>query len=79
MTNRCNLERRNRVIEFIRNYVNEHEYAPSLREIAEGVELKGVSSVHFYMERLLMDGVLETDIEGEGLKPRAYRLAKEYR
>ncbi|RIL06444.1 MAG: repressor LexA, partial [Proteobacteria bacterium] len=54
-------------LEFLRNYLAEHGSAPTLKEIAQHIGVKSLSTAHFHMERLvdkgfirrLDDGVLE--------------------
>ncbi len=62
----------------IKGYIEEHGYAPSVKEIGEVTGLRSTSSVHVYMERLFQLGILETDMDKDmsptnGAK-RAYRL-----
>lgn len=60
---------------YIRDYIQEHGYAPSLLEIQEYMGHSSRSSTHHHMKKLFKAGLLETDIEGD-LLPRAYRLAR---
>lgn len=55
------------------DYVEEHEYAPSIREICEITEIKSTSTVQNYMKLLFLTGVLESEHEG---CPRAFRISK---
>lgn len=52
-------KRQQEIIEFIKNYLNEHDYAPSYREIAEGMGLSSVATVADHIEALKEKGVLE--------------------
>ena len=61
----------------IREYSKQHGYAPSYREIGVGVGLKSTSSVHRYIQELLYEGRLETDLDR--VNPRAYRISKKTR
>lgn len=61
-----------KIVEYIKGYIEEKGYAPSVREIGEGVGLKSTSTVHFHLSELFESGILETD-EKEGT-PRAIRL-----
>lgn len=63
---------RGEMLEFIRQYLYEHGYPPSRKEIADGVGLRSTSSVQSHIERMLAEGMLETDVE-EG-SPRALRI-----
>lgn len=63
---------RNNILAFITEYIQQHGYAPTYREIGEGVNLKSTSSVYSHIERMLELGDLETDV-GIGV-PRALRV-----
>ena len=66
-----------RIYLFIRGYILEHGYAPTNREMGEGVGLTSTSSVNRHLNKLLDKGFLETDITVNGnMCPRAYRLGK---
>lgn len=54
---------RNNILDFITGYIQQHGYAPTYREIGEGVNLKSTSSVYSHNERMLELGVLETDVD----------------
>ncbi len=68
------METRQKMIEFIKKYFDEHGYAPSIREIGDGVGLSSTSTVKQHMDRLFRDGALET--EHPYGSPRAFRLAR---
>ncbi|MBI2590086.1 transcriptional repressor LexA [Candidatus Berkelbacteria bacterium] len=44
------------VLEYLRTYINDHEYAPSYREIAQHFELKSVATVAEHIESLRLKG-----------------------
>ena len=50
------------VLDFIVNFIHEHGYAPSYREIAGGLELASPSTVHTHIQALRLRGYLR----GEG-------------
>lgn len=56
---------------FIKEYVEEHGYAPSIREMMEGLGYASTSTIHGKLTRLYTLGLIETDYEGS---PRAIRL-----
>lgn len=60
-----------KVYNFILQYTREYGYAPSIREIAEGIGLKSTSSVHSHLKKLQEDG----KIEMRGNSPRAIKIA----
>lgn len=63
-----------RVLDFIAGYVAEHTSAPSLREIAEALNLRSHSSAQDYVEALVRKGALERLPQHRGL-----RLAQAHR
>ena len=66
------IKQREKILQYIINYIQEHGYAPSVREIGEGVGLKSTASVHSHLVRMERDGMIETDV-GLGI-PRAIRV-----
>lgn len=58
-----------KVYSFILKYVKIYGYAPSIREIAEGIGLKSTSSVHSHLKKLQEEGKIEI----RGNSPRAIR------
>ena len=71
--------KRQEIYFFIIDYIKEHGYAPTIREIGEATHLKSTSTVHMHMTKLFIEGLLETDIDvaiGVGSSAtRAYRVA----
>ena len=47
-------------LDFIVSYTKEKGYSPSYREIAEGIGVKAISNVHYYVERLKRRGYVKT-------------------
>lgn len=64
--------KRQEIYKFIVDYIKIHGYAPSVREIGVGVNLKSTSSVHSHLLKLSEEGLIETDA-GFGV-PRAIRV-----
>jgi repressor LexA len=56
---RHDLERRQKIVEYIARTVAERGYPPSVREIAEAVGLASTSAVHHHLIALERDGLLE--------------------
>lgn len=52
-------EREIQIYQYIVNYMQEHMYAPTIREICKAVGLSSTSSVAFHMERLAGEGLIE--------------------
>lgn len=68
------MKTRDKIIDYIRWYHDEHGYMPSIREIGDGVGLSSTSSVHRHFKKLFDDGILETDLDVT--VRRAYRFAR---
>lgn len=51
-------------LEFLRNFLAEHGYAPSLRDIAEHIGVKSASTAHFHLERLADKGFIRRGGDG---------------
>ena len=62
-----------RIYDYIRSYIREAGYPPSVREICEAVGLSSPSTVHGYLKRLEQKGWIIKD----DLKKRAIRLPEE--
>ena len=62
---------RQKIYDFIVQYITEHRYPPTVREIADGVGLKSIQSVNYHIQKMLASGELETDHEQ---CPRAIRV-----
>lgn len=54
------IELREQICKFITEYTATHSYAPTIREIADGVGLKSSSSVHSHLTQLEIEGRIET-------------------
>lgn len=54
-------ERQQRILEFIRRFVAENSYPPSIREIGEGVGISSTSVVNYHLKALQRRGYIERD------------------
>jgi len=63
-------EKENRILDFLRRFIHEHGYPPSVREIGGAVGLKSPSTVHGYLTRLEQKGLIRRD----PTKPRAMEV-----
>ena len=59
-----------KVYQFLVEYISQHMYPPSVKEIAVGIGLRSQSNIPEYLERLKDRGL----IDGEPKKSRAIRL-----
>src|SRR6266498_5819604 len=66
--------RQRRILEFIRDAVNERGYPPSIREICDEVGLTSTSSVHSQLQTLEKKGFIRRD----PTKPRAIEIYVEH-
>lgn len=48
-----------RVYEYIIEYMTDNGYAPSVRDICNGIELKSTATVYHYLEILVDKGLIE--------------------
>lgn len=51
-------------LEFLRNFLAEHGYAPPLKAIADFIGVKSPSTAHFHLERLENKGFIRRGAEG---------------
>ena len=65
-------QKREEILQVIINYIEQHGYPPTTREIGEMTGIRSTSSVHAHLQRLLREGKIETDA-GFGV-PRAIRI-----
>lgn len=51
-------DRRNRILEFVRQYTEEHGFAPSVREIGKAVGISSTKAVKYHLDILVEQGLL---------------------
>ena len=51
-------QKQQQIYDYILEYTEEHGYPPSVREIAEAVDLKSPSTVHFHLKGLRSTGLI---------------------
>lgn len=54
-------DRQQRILEFIRDYLAEHNYPPTIREIGAAAGISSTSVVNYNLDRLVTYGLLERD------------------
>ena len=64
-----------RVYDYIAESIAAHGYAPSVREICAAVGLQSTATVHYHLNALRQDGLIEMD----GMKKRTITLADSHR
>ncbi len=52
-------DRREKVLEFVRSYTDEHGFAPSIREIGKAVGVRSTKAVKYHLDILVADGLLK--------------------
>lgn len=65
-------ERRLQIYKYIKSYVEQKGYPPSVREICSAVGAKSTSTVHRHLERLEKDGYIKRD----ATKPRTIEIVE---
>lgn len=63
-------KKQSEILEFMKNYLQDKGYPPSVREMCIGVNLKSTSSVHSHLETLEKNGYIKRDPS----KPRAIEI-----
>ena len=71
--NRHASERQQEIFQYIKEFLLEKGYPPSVREIGKAVGLKSSSTVHGYLEKLESNGLIKRD----PTKPRAIDILDE--
>lgn len=61
-----------KILAYIKEYMNEHGYPPSYREISDSCDIGSTSTVSIIMMRLRSEGKIES--EAPFRSPRAFRL-----
>ena len=68
-------KKQQQVFDFIKNYINENGYPPSVRDIGEGLNLSSPATVQAHINNLVELGYLVKD----GLKKRTLTINEKYR
>jgi len=61
------------IYEYIQSFIDENNFPPSVREIAKQFSIKSTSTVHYYLEKLIAQGLISQDAN----KKRAVTLNKQ--
>ena len=67
--------KRQEILDFLTDFVRKNGYAPSVREICEGVGLQSTATVHYHLNALRDSGMISV----ETMKKRAIRLPEAQR
>lgn len=54
--NKTAIERKQMILSYVEEYMGQHHFPPTMREICEGVGLRSVSTAHQYLAALENDG-----------------------
>jgi repressor LexA len=73
MVERSLTKRQQEIFDFVRRYVSEHGYPPTVRDIGKAVGLASSSTVHAHLANLEKHGLLRRD----PTKPRAIEVLKD--
>ena len=52
--------KREQILNFLTQFMNEHGYAPTVREICNAVGLQSTATVHYHLNALRDAGLIET-------------------
>ena len=69
-----------KVLNAIVGYISDHQYPPSVRELCDITGFKSTSSVHKYINKLLEEGLIETDCgigASRALRVPGYKFVKD--
>lgn len=64
--------KRDEILHFLTKFTAENGYAPSVREICAAVGLQSTATVHYHLNALRQDGLIEMD----GMKKRTITLGR---
>lgn len=53
------MDKETEILQFIKNYVAEHGWAPSYPEIIEGTSLSSTSHVHYWLRKMEENGLIK--------------------
>ena len=56
-------DRQQRILDFIRSFVEEHDYPPTIREIGQAVDISSTSVVNYNLNKLVDAGLIERNAE----------------
>ena len=56
-------ERQQRILDFIRRFLEEHDYPPTIREIGQAVDISSTSVVNYNLNKLVDAGLIERNAE----------------
>jgi repressor LexA len=48
-----------KILAYIKQFIEQNKYAPTVREICQGVGLKSTSTVHGYLHKLKVAGLID--------------------
>jgi repressor LexA len=49
------------ILEYIKEYMDEHDYAPSIREIKKGCGMSSTSVVNYHLQGLELKGIISRE------------------
>lgn len=71
--------RQKAIYRYIIEYIKKNGFSPTVREIAEGVGLRSISTVSFHLQSLCQKGFLEINSkEPRAIKVVGYKFVKIY-
>ena len=52
-------ERQKEIYEYIKSFISEYKYSPSIREIGKAVGLKSPATVHVHLDKMRENGFID--------------------
>lgn len=71
-------DNRSNIYNYIIEYIKTNGYAPTVREICNGVGIKSTSTIHLHLKKLNDNGLLEVKFgESRAIKVIGYKFIRE--
>lgn len=73
-------QRDKEILDFCKNYLIEHKYAPSYEEIGKGTGISSKSTMYAHVKKLIRLGELESDVmenSPRAIRPKGVRVVTE--
>lgn len=58
---KSNCKTKQRIYEYLQEFIGKHGYSPSMQQIADALDLKNAAIAHYHIERLCEEGFISKD------------------